>query len=331
MLVLVTGGTGLLGNNIVRQLHELGHQCLALVRQPPHRDVFAGVDVETVKGELGDTRAVDEAVGRADAVIHSAGLIHIGWRHLDESMRVNRDGSANVARAARRHGRRLVHVGTVDTFGVASPGQSLDESHPVPAPGSRGGKVACSYVLSKRAGAEEVRREVERGLDATIVHPGFMLGPWDWKPSSGRMAVEVGRAWRPICPSGGCSVCDVRDVANATINALQTPESRGQEFILAGENWSYRRLWGEIARRMGRRGPLARLGPTLRFAVGRAADAVTKWTGNESDLNSAALAISSQFHYYSSRRAEAALDYRRRPIGETLNDAVAWLRERHLP
>ena len=330
MIVLVTGGTGLLGNNVLRRLDSLGHECLALVRQPPANGVFDGIDVESVFGSLDDREVIHKAVARCDAVIHSAGLIHIGWKQLEESMRVNRDGTRTIVEAAIAHRRKLVHVGTVDTLSLGAPNRPASETTAVALPGTPGGKVPCSYVLSKRAGVDVVRQGVSEGLRAAIVHPGFMLGPWDWKPSSGRMAVEVGRRWRPLCPSGGCSVCDVRDVADATIAALDQGGDDGRQFILAGENWTYRRLWQELARRMGRRGPLMKLGPAARWMAGLVTDCIATATGNETDINSAAIRMSSDFHYYDSSRATAELGYHRRPIEETLDDAVRWLKNQHL-
>ncbi|MCG8649344.1 MAG: NAD-dependent epimerase/dehydratase family protein, partial [Pirellulales bacterium] len=82
MRVFVTGGTGLLGNTIVRQLSEQGHDVMALVRSEPDPAVFADTRAELVRGEIQNQELIDEAVQRCDVVIHSAGLIHLGWRRL---------------------------------------------------------------------------------------------------------------------------------------------------------------------------------------------------------------------------------------------------------
>ena len=184
--------------------------------------------------------------------------------------------------------------------------------------------------MSKRAGVNAVLAEARRGLNVAVVHPGFMLGPWDWKPSSGRMMVEVARAPRPLAPSGGCSVCDARDVADGTIAAMDGVLNRsipaGREFVLAGVNWDYLRLWTEMAGRVGRRPPWKRVGPIPRLIGGVYGDLVSKFTANESDLNSAAIAMSHQFHFHDSSRAAAELGYSNREVGQTLDDAAEWLR-----
>lgn len=327
MRFLVTGGTGLLGNNVLRQLTDADHQSISLVRGRFDDRVFDGIDTEFVTGDLSSTDVIDDAVSRCDAVIHSAGLIHLGWTRLDESMHVNAVGTQEIAAACRRHDRKLVYVGTVNTMAVSEKGKTSDETTPLD---FAGGQIPCSYVLSKRAGVDVVRTGVTIGLRAAIVHPAFMLGPWDWKPSSGKMVLEVGRVWRPLAPRGVNSVCDVRDVAAATIAAATTKVPNGREFILAGHNVSYKQLWNEIASRMGVRGPILRAGPLQLWGAGKFGDAKAKLTNREPEFNSASIAMANQVHAYDSSRAIHELGYQIRPLDQILDDAVAWLRANHL-
>ena len=326
MRILVTGGTGLLGNNIVRQLFEDGHHVVALVRAEPAPQIFAGVEVDLVRGELLDDQVIEQAVANCDAVIHSAGVIHLGWQRLEESMRINRDATGLIAEACLRHGRKLVHVGTVNTLAIGTKDGPANEDTPLD---HAGGQVPCTYVESKRAGVAEVTRRVDRGLKASIVHPGFMLGPWDWKPSSGRMMLEVGKGWKPICPTGGCSVCDPRDVAAGTIAAIDRGSDDGRQYILAGANWTYKKLWTEMAKRMGSRPPLMKAGPLQRWLAGAAGDAWTRLSGKEVDVNSAGVRMSSMFHWHDSSRATSELAYQPRDPHESLDASATWIREHH--
>lgn len=325
--MLVTGGTGLLGNVVIRHLLGRGDRARALVRSDPDPAVFDGLDVESVHAALTDPSAVRSAARDCDAVIHSAGMIHIGWKRLDESLVVNRDGSATIAEACRELGIPLVHVGTVNTLAIGHREVPSDETTPLDC---HGGQTPSTYVVSKRAGVNAVLAAARRGLRCGIVHPGFMLGPYDWKPSSGRMMVEIAKTWRPLSPTGGCSVCDVRDVADGTIAVMdrlldRTIATNGREYILAGENWTYLRLWTEMARRVGRRPPIKTAGMIPRTIGGIYGDLASRWSADESDLNTAAIAMSGQFHYHDSSRATAELGYHNRPIAETLDDAAEWL------
>ncbi|MFG0261391.1 MAG: NAD-dependent epimerase/dehydratase family protein, partial [Novipirellula sp. JB048] len=168
MRVFVTGGTGLLGNTVLRQLEAAGHETVALVRGAPELALFDGLSTRFLRGDLSDAEVIQRGVAESDAVIHSAGLIHLGWTRLRESMQVNRDGTALIAQACRRYDRKLVHVGTVDTLAIGSRSYPADETTPITAENDQ---VPCSYVQSKRAGVEEVLAQVEEGLRAAIVHP----------------------------------------------------------------------------------------------------------------------------------------------------------------
>jgi dihydroflavonol-4-reductase len=337
MKVFLTGGTGLLGNNIARQLTQRGDQVVALVRTKPADEVFADVDAELVLGDLDAHAAIDDAIQRCDAVIHSAALIHIGWHRLEESLHANRDGSTAVAETARRHGKRMIHIGTVNTlamppqqrrgFNTSGDFPFATEDSPVTELTTQ---VQCSYVVSKIESVRAVEQQVNLGLDASFVHPGFMLGPWDWKPSSGRMMLELGRRlYVPACPTGGCSVCDVRDVAAGTLAALDRGQSN-RHYILAGENWTYRRLWKEMAVRMGRPAPVLPIGPLLRMGTTAVGGLIRSLTGIENDLNSAALRMSSQLLWFDSSRARRELGYTNRDIHQSLDDAAVWIRQHFL-
>lgn len=342
MRVFVTGGTGLLGNNVIRRLVADGDSVVAAVRSVPDPAVFEGLDVQPVQMELtpespeqsdshesveraDDSNAFDDIVASCDAVVHSAAMIHLGWQHRLESMRVNRDATRRIAESCLRFGKKLIYIGTVNTLAVGSSNRHANETTPLD---HAGGQIPCAYVVSKRAGVAEVQAQVRRGLNAVIVHPGFMLGPWDWKPSSGRMMLEVGRGWKPLSPRGGCSLCDVRDVAAGVVAAMRSDCPSGRQFILAGHNWTYQRLWTEMARRMGSRSPLRSTGPGAEFLAGLAGDLWTRLTGKEHDVNSAGVAMSGQYHWYDSGRAIEELGYQIRNPEETLDDAAAWIRDR---
>lgn len=327
MKIFVTGGTGLLGNAIIRHLCDRGDHVLALVRSEPDRQVFEGLDVTLVRGDLDDEETLRSAIFQCSGVVHSAGLIHIGWKKIAPSLRVNRDGSRLIATICRSMDTPMVHVGTVNTLAIGHRDQPSDETTPLEV---HGGQTPSSYVISKRAGVNAVLAESRRGLRSAIVHPGFMLGPWDWKPSSGRMMVEVQKSWRPLSPTGGCSLCDVRDVAAGTVAAMDAVIDRrlvenGREFVLAGHNWDYLRLWTEMAKRVGRRAPIKTAGVIPRTIGGWIGNTLSRFSEHESDLNSAAIAMSSQFHFHDSSRAGRELGYQNRCAEQTLDDAAEWL------
>ncbi len=320
MAILVTGATGLLGNNVVRLLLQQGEPVRVFIREGGDPRPLAGLPVEIAKGDIRDAEMVRRAVEGVSAVIHAAAIVQIGWSGLEQQRAVNVVGTQHVSEAAAAAGIRMVHVSSVDALGVGSRDSPADEDSP------REGKIPCTYVVTKREAEEVVRGQLGRGLDAVVVNPGFMLGPWDWKPSSGRMLLQVARGFTPVAPTGGCSLCDVRDVARGVVGALRYGR-RGRNYILAGHNTGYLELWRLFAEVTGGRGPWFRAGPVVRILGGRGGDVWGNLTGREPDLNSASVALSGQWHYYSSAHAELELSYRIRPARETVEAAWQWFQE----
>ena len=317
MIHLVTGGTGLVGNNVIRTLLGQGRKVRALVREHCDPRPLADLDVELTQGDLTQADRMQRACQDVGAVVHAAGYLHIGWTGLEKARAINVEGTRHVAEAARQSGAKMVHVSSVDALGIGSADQPADEDSP------RVGKVECPYVISKREAEQVVLAEVEKGLDASIVNPAYMFGPWDWKPSSGRMLLEVAQRFTPIAPIGGCSVCDVRDVAKGIVAALDRGK-KGRHYILAGENMSFFDLWKMLAQVAGSSGPWMRAGPAMRIVGGSCGDLWTRFSKTEADVNSAAVAMSSLFHYYNSSRAEKELGYCRSSPLQAVQDAWQW-------
>jgi dihydroflavonol-4-reductase len=320
MQVLVTGATGLVGNNVVRLLVQRGMAVRVLTRATSDPRPLANLAVEVAQGDVRDLDSVRQAMRDVTHVVHSAGQVHIGWSGLELQRAINVEGTRNVAEAALEANARMVHVSSVDALGLAQPGQLADESTP------RIGKTQCPYVITKSEAEKTVQSVIARGLDAVVVNPGFMIGPWDWKPSSGKMLVAVGKKFSALAPIGGCSICDVRDVAAGILAALERGRP-GQNYILAGHNASYLSIWQLFASVAGSRPPLMRMGPLQRIVAGYGGDLIGKLRRSELDVNSALIAMSSLHHHYSSARAEAELGYQIRPLEESAKDAWNWLKE----
>ena len=316
--VLVTGATGLVGNNVVRMLVSRGESVRAFVRSRQAAErCLAGLPVETIEGALGDHEGVQAAVDGARIVIHAAAMVHCGWRHEDEMAAANVDGTRIVAAAARRAGARFVHVSSVDAIGLRADGVPADEETPP------GGMPECPYVVTKRGAEGAVHDEIARGLDAVIVNPVYMLGPWDWKPSSGRMLLEVGAGKGLFAPPGGNDFVDVRDVAGGILAAV-TRGQLGRRYILGGHSMSYLDAWRVFARIAGRMQPLGTAPRGIVRMAGLAGDLASLFTARELPVNSAATRMSMLPHNFSYRRAQAELGYAFRSLDETVADAWEW-------
>lgn len=317
MLTLVTGATGLVGNNVVRLLLDRGHAVRVLERTGSDSRPVDGLDVERAIGDVCDAGSVRSACRGVSLVVHAAARVHIGWTGLEAQRHVNVEGTRNVARAAREAGARLVHVSTVDTVGRGTRACPANEETPV----ARG--LECPYVVTKCEAEHVVLDLAAEGLDAVVVNPAYMIGPWDWKPSSGRMLLAVGRGRAFVAPPGGNDFCDVRDVAAGILAAAQRGVA-GRRYILGGEPLSYYEAWTLFAEITGGRRPLRVMRVPVLRSLGALGSLWGRLTGHEPDLNSATAAISMMEHHFSPARAVRELGYQMRPIREAALAAWEW-------
>ncbi|MFN9880268.1 MAG: NAD-dependent epimerase/dehydratase family protein, partial [Planctomycetota bacterium] len=266
MRVLLTGATGFLGNNLLRLLVAEGHEVQLTLRPGAGGRALAGLKFDPVPGDLTNVERLLAESSDFDVLIHAAAMIQIGWSRLVESRQVNVTATERLAEFCRLKKRRMIHVSTVDTLAHAPDGRPRTESDREP------GKPPISYVQSKREAEQKMLEQIEQGLDGIIIHPGFMLGPWDWKPSSGAMLLAIAGGPTPLAPAGGCSAVDVRDVADGILKAVDRGR-RGERYILGGENLSYLELWQKMALAVGtRNGPRAKLPKWLAGIAGRVGD-----------------------------------------------------------
>lgn len=319
MKYLITGATGLIGNNLVRHLLGQGEQVRVLARSTSPKQPLAGLKIEICEGDVRDPASLLAATEGIDCVVHAAAHVQVGWTQSDLHEQVNVTGTRNVASAALQHGARMVHVSTVNTLGIGRLEDPGDEES------GRPGLVPCHYVTSKIKAERVVEEFIGRGLDAVLVMPSFNLGPWDWKPSSGRMLLGVVRGTL-VAPSGAFNISDARDVS-AGIAAAAKLAVRGRRYILGGHNLSYLEAWRVFARVAGKPGPRFRLGPIARAVASVSTDLWTQCTGYEGGVNSASIGMGAQHTCFTSARAERELAYRIRPLEDMVADAWYWFRE----
>ena len=318
---LVTGATGLVGNNVVRALLGCGEAVRVLVRRESTTRPLTDLDVELRYGDTRDEDAVCRAAEGVSLIIHSAAIVKIGSKELERFRAINVEGTRHVASVAEAAQIRMVHVSSTDAVGIKSLQEPADEETPFDT------SITTPYIVTKYEAEQLVLDRITRGLDAVIVNPSFMLGPWDWKPSSGQMLLEVarGRSW--LAPRGYFSVADARDVAQGILAAAERGQC-GRRYILAGRTMSYLDAWRLFAEVTGGRRPWGKLGPVGAKAVGWAGDLYGIMTGEQPGFNSGVLRITNYPRNYTSARAQAELGYHTRPVRQTVEDAWSWF-QRH--
>lgn len=328
-LAFVTGATGLLGNNLVRELLTEGWRVRALVRSPEKATrQFAGLDVEIVEGDMLNVPGFAAALAGVDVVFHTAAYFrdsYKGGRHWPALKAANVDGTRALLTAAHAAGvRRFVHVSSVAVL-TGAPGAVIDETM------LRHERDADDYYRSKILSDREVLGFLDAHPDfwAAMVLPGWMHGPGDIGPTSaGQTVLEVAAGRLPGLPPGSFSVVDARDVARAMILA-NAKGRRGERYLAAGRHMTMAELVPLIGAATGVKTPTRRIPQALLYLIAAGYEAYARLTGRPVLMSWAmarAVAREADRSRYDPGKSERELGLTFRPVAETLRDEVAWFR-----
>jgi dihydroflavonol-4-reductase len=317
-LTLVTGASGMVGQNLVARLLELGWPVRTFGRRPL---VGAEADrVEHVLGDVRDERRVAGAMDGVEVVFHLAARITL--LHDDpDAWSINVDGPAVVAEAARCAGvRRLVHCSSVHAFDASRSGPLVDEQCP------RSGADRPLYDRTKAAGEAALRRSIADGLDATIINPTGIIGPIDPELSRiNRLLRAAARGHLPLITGGGFDFVDVRDVVLAAVAAVDRGGT-GENYLIGGHRTSMLRLARMAAGLNGHIGPVLAMPISIAGLFAPAGERVGRWIGTDA-FTPASLQALRDAPVVDGTKAAAELGYRPRPLEDTIRDLVWWFEE----
>ncbi|HVS97474.1 MAG TPA: NAD-dependent epimerase/dehydratase family protein, partial [Puia sp.] len=208
-------------------------------------------------GDVLDVVGLEEAMEGVDAVIHAAGKVSFSDRDRRELFSTNIAGTANVVNTALSFGvKRFVHVSSVAAMGRVGNGETVTEDKTW-----QDSRYNTPYAISKFRGEMEVWRGIAEGLPAVIVNPSTILGYGDWNTTSCALFRSAFREF-PWYTEGINGFVDVADTAGAVVRLLET-DFAGERFILNGDNWTFRRLFENIAAGFGKKPPTREATPFL--------------------------------------------------------------------
>jgi dihydroflavonol-4-reductase len=319
MNCLVTGATGFLGTNLVHELVRRGWAVRAFGLPGSPTTYIRDLPVEIVFGDVTAAADVDRAVAGCEVVFHVAGDTSWWKKRFDRQRAVNVDGTTNVAAACLKHNvRRLIHTSTIDALGYNPDGMADETWRPYNYGGS-----GYNYADTKREGELRLREFMARGLEAVIIYPGSMIGPYDFTLQYGRLFFDLRDGKVPGCPAGGVSFGHVTEVARAHIAAAEKGRA-GEGYVCAGENVTYRELFQAIAGYFGKSAPRMTLPRSVLVTYGYVMQALSMITHTPPDIDPGLARYMSVMAFFDAAKAVRELDYKILPLGKMLDDAYDW-------
>jgi nucleoside-diphosphate-sugar epimerase len=316
----VTGGTGLLGINLVRCLVAEGWDVTVMSRNEANAKFLSDLPIAYICGDICERGDVNKATNGQEVVFHVAGDTSWWNRQYARQWRTNVDGTVSVIESARRNGvRRVVHTSTVDTIGY-NPAGVADENWPV----FNFDRFNYHYAISKREGEKRALALHGDGIEVVVIQPASMIGPYDVNLQYGRLFKDLRDGKVAAVPCGGVSFNHVAEVARAHVVAADLG-APGERYICAGEPVTYRRLFGAIAKKMSVRAPRINVPPWVLIAYGWIDETIAAFTGTAPQMNPGMAFYMSCNAFYSSDKAIADLGYKITPFDDAVDDAHRFL------
>ena len=256
-MILVTGGTGLIGSHLLYHLVNSGKKVRSLYRTKDSLQKVSKVfgyysgqsnqlmdQIDWVVGDITNLGALENAFVDIHQVYHCAALISFDPKDFKALEKTNVEGTANIVNLCLKNGiEKLCHVSSIAAIGPSVKGNEATEEN------EWNETSASVYGLTKYNAELEVWRGSQEGLSVVIVNPGVVIGPGFWKSGSGTFFTYAAKGKKHFIP-GGTGFVSVGDVVKAMVSLMESA-IQSERFILVDQNWTYGQLFQKIALKLG--------------------------------------------------------------------------------
>ncbi len=312
-MILVTGATGFLGAELVKQLTEQNLTVRAIKRSS---SVIPSIlkNNPLVTWHTADINEPESLIDAFDGVTkayHCAAFVSFDSKDKAKLQKINIEGTANVVNICLDLNVRLLHVSSIAALGDAKVGELISEKHfwdynP----------KAHNYAISKYQGEMEVWRGIAEGLDALIVNPAVIIGKSAGYNGSGAIFKLVKESLN-FYTDGATGIVDVEDVARCMILLMES-EISAERFTLSAGNLHYKDFFAEIARSFGVKAPAKEAKPWMLGLAWRAAKLASLFTGKPAALTKDAARSSFNLSYYTNQKVTETLNYTFKPLNQSI-------------
>lgn len=273
-MILVTGGAGLLGKELITQLLQQGKVVRAIYNNTKLAD-FYNENLQQMQCNILDVVGLEEAMKDIEQVYHCAAIVSFNPKRKEEMFKINIEGTANVVNAALDAGvKKMVYVSSVAALGRIRENEPINETMNWTEETSN-----SAYGQSKYLAEMQVWRGIGEGLDAVMVNPVIILGAGDWNSGSSQIFKTAYDEF-PWFTDGSTGFVDVRDVVKAMIELMNSGIS-AERFILSAENRTYAEVFNLMAKSFGKKPPYKKVTPLLAKIVWRLEAIKSRFTGKD--------------------------------------------------
>ena len=322
---LVTGATGHVGNVLVRKLLERGEKVRAMILPGESRESISGLKIETLEGDILNVDSILQSMRGVQGVFHLAGIISIMPGTNPFVRKVNVEGTKNILCAVLERGiKKLIYTSSIHAIRRVENGM-IDESVPYDMENPYG-----AYDRSKAEASLEVLNAARSGLEAVVICPTGVIGPYDFRRSMmGALIQDAATAKPTLYVDGAYDFVDVRDIADGLIAAADNGK-RGESYILSGQKISVRYLLETVREITGRNfvqmkipfnmAKFAALFTPLYYQLANVTPRFTPYSLEVLHSNS----------NISHAKATKELGYSPRSLSESIRDTVKWFLEKKI-
>ena len=326
-MILVTGGTGLVGSHLLFDLTKSGKTVRALKRKTSDLNkvkklffYYSGnkdnyfKNIEWVEGDILDIFSLEKAMEGVSKVYHCAAKVSFNPKEQDSVKAINVQGTTNIVNVALdKKVKKICHISSIAALGRAEDNEFIDEQTLW-----KYSKKESVYAISKHGAEREVWRGTGEGLDAVIINPSVIIGPGDWENGSLRL-FSIVRNGLNICTKGVNGYVDVRDVAKI-MNLLMESNIKNERFVLNSENLSFEHFFSLIADNLGKNKPKYYVNAFISGLVWRFEKLRSLITGSDPLITKETVRTATQKYYYSNDKIKKALNFEFRKIDQSIQN-----------
>jgi len=324
-MILVTGGTGLVGSHLLYQLALQDENIIAIHRKSSNLNAVQHVfsyysndaeklfnSIKWVEADINDLPSLTKAFEGITHVYHSAAMISFSKSDYKNMRKINIEGTANIVNLCIENKiKKLCFVSSIAAIGKPISNAKITEDNEWNVEQNNYG-----YAITKYGAEIEVWRASQEGVDVVIVNPGLILGPGFWQDGPGKLFTNIYNGFK-FYTEGMTAFVGVVDVASIMIG-LMNSSIKNERYILVSENDSFKNVFFAIADRFSTKRPTIKATKLLSAIAWRVSWFMHKLIGGKSLITKQTAQSSHNKYQYSNKKIKEAIGFHFEPLNDTI-------------